>query len=163
MVGMPKLRADKPLRVACGVGLLLLLAAHEKVCPWLWTPPQADKPDAASPPTSPCDKSPAKKAPKRLPHVLPEVAAPRWPTGWPAGIARDNGPGGQSEARGPDSGDDSVRLLPTNAPVRGWWLDFGPPATPRECVAVGVVRAVPPDPAVQSCLRRTGPPPVIAG
>lgn len=156
------MRADKPLRVACGLGLLLLLAAHEKVCPWLWTPPQADKPDAAPPPDS-SDRSPDKKAPKRLPHILPEVAAPRWPTGWPAGVARADGPGGRSDARSPDSGDGSVRLQLANDPIAGWWLDFQPPAAPVECVAVGVGRAVPPDPAVQSCLRRTGPPPANAG
>jgi len=160
---MPKLRADKPLRVACGLGLLLLLAAHEKACPWLWIPPQADKPDAAAPPTDPADKSPTKKAPKRLPHVLPEVAAPRWPTGWPAGASRPSDPRDQTGTPNPVAGDDSVRLLPANTPIRGWWLDFQPPAAPVACVAAAVVGGVPPDPAVQTCIRRTGPPPVIAG
>jgi hypothetical protein len=32
-------RADKLLRLSSGLGLLVLLAAEEKVCPWLVTPP----------------------------------------------------------------------------------------------------------------------------
>lgn len=50
MLRMRFRRADKLLRLTAGLGLLLMLAAEEKVCPWLLAPPvDADAPGSTTP------------------------------------------------------------------------------------------------------------------
>lgn len=163
MAKMLSLRADKPLRVACGLGMLLLLAAHEKVCPWLRTPAPRDVPDPAQPTAPPStDSSPAKRAPKRLPHVLPEVAAPRWPTGWTLGPPRATGRPGVADESDPHRDDDSVRPVLVAGPLWGWWQPWTPAGPIVESTATGVVSYVPRDPSIQTSIRPLGPPRFLA-
>lgn len=68
-------RSDKWLRIGAGVGLLLV-AAQEKLCPWLANPPP--------------DPIQAKAPPKRqLPYLQVDTAAPRRPAACLQSAARD--------------------------------------------------------------------------
>lgn len=72
-------RTNDFCRVTSSLGLLLLLAAHEKVCPWLTHEPAdataeqaAAAPPAADPESSPVDSAPRRsKAPLSIGAVLP--------------------------------------------------------------------------------------------
>jgi hypothetical protein len=65
MPRMLSLWADKLARVGSGLGLLLLLAAQENVCPWLIAQP-------ATPPATPVSENPNEQ-PKRPKPSLPLV------------------------------------------------------------------------------------------
>ncbi|MBN2445390.1 MAG: hypothetical protein JXO22_01595 [Phycisphaerae bacterium] len=68
------------LRLSSGLGLLLLIAAQERVCPWLDPPAKAEQQvavqDPAATPTDPEEK-PAKRPRLTLSASLPDVALPR--------------------------------------------------------------------------------------
>ena len=84
MLEMLTLRVDKWLREGSGVGLLLLLVAQEKVCPWLLMPPPpgVQRWCAASAPAADACKRSEKRTKPTLPCILPDAPAPRWPAGW---------------------------------------------------------------------------------
>lgn len=162
MFGMPSLRVDKWMRVGAGFGLLLLLAAQEKVCPWLLAPPSESDPNAAAPqpPQPDGDEGPGKRGAKRLPYVLPDATAPRWPaawnqttlrqtTGWHDGVVscgqRDPSAGGSAPVQG-------------TRPDRWAWHCFLQPVQPRGLIERLDSAVTPTDPAVRTSISRTGPP-----
>jgi hypothetical protein len=77
-----RLSADQYLlRVTCGLGLLLLPAVQQKVCPWP-APRHSEARQPAEPapaPTSPEQPKQKTKNPLTLATMLPDVAPPRWP------------------------------------------------------------------------------------
>lgn len=90
VAGMLTFRADKWLRIGAGLGLVLLLAAQEKVWPWALraAPAESDvepRQPQPAPPTDPASSSDAEKKPTKvlLPHLVPDATVPRW------AVARD--------------------------------------------------------------------------
>lgn len=79
-------RVNKWLRIACGLGLLLLLVVQQKLCPWLVNPPPEPGQRTTEPTALPLGESrlPQKHAATRLPFLLPgsPPSSPRWPTAW---------------------------------------------------------------------------------
>lgn len=164
------MRVDKGLRIGAGVGLLLLLAAQGKFCPWLTAPPpepQADgerpgaggapaAPDAAAAPGAPAEgRKPAKP---RLAHLLPDTAAPRWPASWSQVVIR--------QAAGARDGVISQGQRDPGAPVAaalpaaagGDWHRLQRPAGPENVILAATARRSPPETHFQTVIQRTGPP-----
>ena len=73
--------AQRVVRLTCGLGVFLLLASQEKVCPWLEdVPVQSGRPAAQPDAENPAGESePAETPPPSLASTLPDVVAPRWP------------------------------------------------------------------------------------
>ncbi len=154
-------RLDKLVRAICGLGMLWLLAAQEKVCPWLLTVPTAagvNRPAAApgSESTSP-KKKPAKKI---LPHVLPDATAPRWPAGWDT-VAFRQTTGLRDGVTSCGQPDPTLSRV-----VGGAWAADATPGWKRDLRRLELHQWIRPgadllvliDPSVRFCLMRTGPP-----
>jgi hypothetical protein len=174
---MLTLRVDKWLRVGAGCGVLLLLVAHQKLCPWLVDPPTSIEAESAKTKPHhrfdflpvrladplPDDEEPAKHTLPWLPYLLPDSAAvtPRWPVSWnvvalrPAAGWRD----GIVSCGGLRPG---VRGLSAQTPIDAAdlaWHVFLTPAEPagfstsQHITCLTLVH-----PAVGSSIVRTGPP-----
>jgi hypothetical protein len=74
-------RAERVVRLTCGLAVLLLAATQEKVCPWLEEVPAQAKPVATRPEQSEAgnDSNSREVPPPSLASTLPDVVAPRWP------------------------------------------------------------------------------------
>jgi len=74
-------RAERVVRLTCGLAVLLLAATQEKVCPWLEEVPVQAEHAAARPaqPESGDDSDSREVPPPSLASTLPDVVAPRWP------------------------------------------------------------------------------------
>ena len=168
MIQRMTLRVDKSLRVVCGLGLMLLAAAQEKVCSGLTAPLPEQRSGATGRKaaegqpsgTGGEKKKPQKQTPK-LPFLLPDAAVPRWPAVW-------------SEARPLQSGGwhDGVVSCGQRTPATGHSSAEGAPfdrlAWHCFCAAFVLEPAglnplqrvsIPPThPALHTCIRRTGPP-----
>jgi len=164
---MSRLRVDKFARVTAGLGLLVLLAAQEKLGPWALTPPPASEASAkaSDPPDTPADgdadvpeQSTDDHKPKKisLQFVVPDAAAPRWAASWHqaelrlSGGARDGVVAcGQRDSIGPGAA--------ANDALPGWHalqLDLAPLED-----AVLALAPVPTDPQrLLTVITRTGPP-----
>lgn len=153
MRSMSNVRADKLLRVACGLGLLVLLATYENAWPALRRPVEVKQQRAGG-------KKKTRKPAPPLPCLLPDAAAPRWPatwdearphrvTGWHDGIVSC---GQRSPAGGGSSGSHTATFDPLA------WHRFLEPAAPAELAAAFAALTPPVDPALQTVISRTGPP-----
>lgn len=171
MIGMFQVWVDKLVRISAGLAMLLLLAAEEKVCPCLYTPPA----DPAAPQTAPknADPLPATDSasdptdgdeptpePLSLVAVLPDVLPVRWP-GQPrrAALAETTGAYGGTVACGPRdrSGGNGPDTAAWTEPIPPWLVGFAPPALTGTIQPSNRTVAVR-DPAVATILLRTGPP-----
>ncbi len=153
MHGMPSVRIEKSVRIACGVGLLALWTAYENAAPSL------RQPAPVKPPQTDSSKKPQKK-PQVLPCLLPDAAAPRWPaaweearpgyaTGWRAGIV-------SCGARHPTGGNSYDGEAADCDP---WaWHCFLTPAAPVAMASAPRAVIWTADPAVRTVIARTGPP-----
>lgn len=154
-------RVDRWVRIVAAAGLLCLLIAQQKLCPWLASPPHQPEPRTATPPTDVPAEDPAaqKSATRPLPYLLPgtcvtaprlggvfDQTAQRQGTGWHDGVV-SCGP------REPQAAPD----VPA-APPGSTWRDL-------QCLAVlpwidgaqtDVVHLD--QPAIGSVIQRTGPP-----
>jgi hypothetical protein len=155
------LRLDKSLRVACGVALLWLLVVQEKLCPWLLTPPSEPDSSAVAPGSAPRARPASEKRPKpRLPHILPDTLIPRWPAGSLQQTLRqagDDRAGVVSCGQQHPGGRSSVPVTAADADLLGWrrfqcCVQVTGPVLPGGGLSPHV------DPAVQTCICRTGPP-----
>lgn len=161
---MLTIRADKSTRLACGLGLVLLVAAQEKAWPWLLEVPETPQRDtrATSTPATPGDddgdKSDSeKKARPPLPHVVPDAPVPRWPAGWAEATARQAlGVRDGVVSCGPREGGHQHVSPVAIPPTTAWWQMLTGHA-PNPIVAAQSVQHVS-DPALAVCIRRTGPP-----
>ncbi len=74
---MRSVRLDNTARLAAASGLLLLIIAQQKVCPWLLTPiePVCTSTSDASDQSTPGAPERKRASP---PYVVPDVSAPRW-------------------------------------------------------------------------------------
>lgn len=163
MAGMLTLRADKCVRLATGCGLFLLLAAQERVCPWVGQAPPAPPSEAAPKGVAPDQPDGQRKRPaRRLPLLLPDTLAPapRWSAatnqmvfrvtiGWHDGVVT-RGP--QKPPASPTATDEGL------AADRWWWHRF------LELDDTGVLlceeQSAGPasNPAIGTVIARTGPP-----
>jgi|GEM_PF-6779528 len=152
---MLNLRADKTTRVACSLAVLLLLALQEKVWPWLLAAP-ADGRTADTQPEQ--QRSSSTKKTKRLPHIVPDAAAPRWTSGWAQAAlrlavgARDGVV--SCGSRRPATGEQGSAALPADCTWAGWLKR-------SDGVVILLTAQVScdfRDPAVHIVLLRTGPP-----
>ena len=169
MNGMLALRTEKWVRISSGLGLLLLVVAQEKVGPSMQVAvagPQADlaRKNASandpagteSKPGDPASKSDEKDKPV-LPHLVPDVSAPRWPVSW-----------GETAHRlvlRPRDGVDGPRLLPQNSDAAllliggeswGWYCFL--PTLEHRGIRPLLTWVPSPDPALRTTLCYTGPP-----
>jgi len=154
------LRMDKSLRVATGLGLLLLLAAQEKVCPWLVTPPKPADKGAADPAARPDGKQDTrKKAKTRLPYLLPDAVAPRRPAACSEASSRiiDRARDGIVSCghRDPYAGDDFAANPPYDPCA---WHCFLEPSVPANAQPGEILALPPQNLAMQTAIQRTGPP-----
>jgi len=162
--------ADKLVRLSAGAGLVLLLAAEQKVCPWLLHPPakarvgggQTQPAHPARADQGPAERTAAPQRPKPEPlsliSALPQALPARW--SWSADGAIWQELSGHRDGVvvcGPlrPSPAPSTQGTPANFP--SWrLLDGQPPvvraAEPRQ--AAGRIA----DPAIATLLLRTGPP-----
>jgi hypothetical protein len=78
---MGVLRAERVVKLTCGLGVLLLVTTQEKVCPWLEEVPRPVRPAGAeAEPGQPQGGSDSRDVPPpSLASTLPDVVAPRWP------------------------------------------------------------------------------------
>ena len=162
MTGMFTMRMDKWVRVGSGFGLLLLLLAQEKVCPWLLATPGKSKPNthAATPPSSEADRTQKKQDKKNLPHVLPDAPAPRWPASWSQTTLRQTtGARDGVVSRGRRDSAPSRSAWASNVGGDRWaWHRLLEPVEPVGMLQSTARSSVPVDPAVRTCISRTGPP-----
>lgn len=153
------LRVDKWLRVGSGFALLLFLVAQEKVCPWLVTPATKAAPRPRATTSDPAG-TPEKREKPAVPLLLADAPAPRWPASWaqttlrqPAG-ARDGAVccGPRDHAAG--------HSAPLQAAVGDAlaWRCFQQPLAALDARLPLRDSCSPVDPAVRTCLCRTGPP-----
>lgn len=167
MARMLSFRLDKWLRVGAGLGLLLLLAAQEKVCPWAWRLPESGARDSAEAPVpSPAssdaedaDSPERKDKPRVLPYLLPDATAPRWPAAWNQVTVRQTigardgvvSCGKRDPAR-QDKPDHSAAGCDAASWRRFLRTQHGDWAIPL------AARVVVGDPAIRTSISRTGPP-----
>lgn len=160
MAEMLALRVDKWVRVGSGLGLLLLLVAQEKVCPWLFTVPSRPEPEAVtSQPASDESKAAKKRANKRLPHILPDAPAPRWPGAWGQLTFRStNGDrdGFVNGGRNDQNGDDSPVSVAVGSDPTAWRCF--PSYDPASLISLRIFFVPSADPALRTCISHTGPP-----
>jgi len=158
---MLSLRTDRCVRVGAGLGLLLLLAAQEKACPWLVTAPVKPERGTGAAPAPPGNEpKPHKRAKKSLPHLLPDTptlrrsAATSQITLRQTAGARDGVVScGQ---RDPLSAGGNSATLAGGDPY-GWQLLLGA-MRPAGWVLPPARDFRPMDAAVRTCIRPTGPP-----
>ena len=158
---MLALRVDKWLRVGSGFVLLLFLVAQEKVCPWLVNPagkaaprPRATTADPTRQPT------PEKRAKPSVPLLLADAPAPRWPASWAQTTLRQTtGARDGVVSRGPRDRA-TGHLAPLLAAVGDSlaWHRFQQPLAALDSILPLRDLCSPVDPAVRTCLCRTGPP-----
>ena len=161
---MLTLRVSKCLRLVAGFGLLLLLMAQQKLCPWLVSPSSKPQPGAATTASTNSEQDDAarKRESRRLPFLLPDTPAPapRWAsacsqvllrhsTGWRDGVV-------SCGERSPSTGNSHA-----GQPVVAdhWaWHRFLLPVEPRGLPQppADVLTAI--DPAVRTSISPTGPP-----
>ena len=174
---MSRFWADKFIRISGGLALLLLLAAEQKVCPSLMTPPsgatspgsarELDDPAATRLPAGPAEPAPTdgeqssrKRPPLSLTSVLPDaVPARRVGPLSRAALEETFGRRYVTVARGPLNASEGagVEWLPASTPAPPWRPESEPPpilAADRPSAAVCSIR----DPALETTLLRTGPP-----
>jgi hypothetical protein len=153
---MLSLRTDKWVRVGCGLGILLLLAAQEQFCPWLSNPPQQQK--GAEPPPGEAQK-PNKRPKPDLSLVLRDTLPPPKPAAWAQTTLR--------QAIGARDGVVSCGLrnppVASNAPLAAGeilpgWHSLQMPLAAGSVINPCNSRVPPPHPAVYTCITRTGPP-----
>lgn len=114
-------RVSLALRAVCGVGVLSLLALHQKVWDWsVVAPPVASRPEADQKPDD--DKPP----PLTLGAALPDTAPPRWPVA-PVAVRVNAEPAPESPAA--TSGPSPGGLL---APGRSFVTCLAPAISPVE-------------------------------
>jgi len=161
---MLTLRADKWLSVGAGFGLLLLISAQQRFCPWLMTTPPPEPGTEAAPAertAGSSERSEHKRPQSRLPYLLPDSnaatprgtagssqAALRLRNGWCDGIC-SCGPR-QALAGSPN-------LPPAIPPDHLAWHCFQQPVAPP-LLTVGERARPGADPAIATCIARTGPP-----
>lgn len=158
--GMFPWRLDKSLRVACSLGLLWLLGVQEKLCPWLVaTPQQIDQQAAPRDPASGPPAEPEKRPKPRLPHVVPDTPALRWPAGWLDQTLRQTAgdrDGVVSCGKRDPSTRGAERLPAAAGDPLAWralqWLGEPVGAVCEETPPSGVGWAI------RTCISRTGPP-----
>jgi hypothetical protein len=167
MGGMLTIRAEYWLRVGAGLGLLLLLATQEKVCPWLHLAANdaaTDAVDAGGDQTTPPDPrqrtesdAESKSEAPPLPLLLPDATAPRWPAVF-GDVSVDHVTSARDGvvacgARGPVHGG-----APLPAITRPAWHALNEPEivtpAPRRARAHGNLR----DPAICTSILPIGPP-----
>jgi hypothetical protein len=157
---MLTLRLDKWTRVVTGLGLLLLLVAQEKVCPWLATSARfvtTPEPEKKGPPTK-HDQEKRHHTRQILPHVVWDATPARWPLAWtPAGLRHSTGAREGVVSCGqerPTLGADTARLA--DGDLHDWLrlLQADIPLRPLSPVALTRI----PDPAVRTSIHPTGPP-----
>ena len=175
MGGMLKTWADKLVRISAGVALLLLLAAEEKVCPWLLVPPtQPDASqgavDAGTLPEAPLpgddtagDQSPdeSSRRPLSLSGLFPDVVPARRTSNvdraaFEEAIGRREG----TVACGPlhvTHGADQFAPPALTRPIAAWRAALLPQPLLGAAVARDGLRTIR-DPAIQTILLQTGPP-----
>ncbi len=161
---MLTLQVDKWLRVGAGFGLLLLLGAQQKLCPWLSHPPSEAEGRVAEAKGSHDDEgqSPGKREPKRLPYLLTDTPAPdpRRPAAWNQATLRKTigwhdgvvSCGEQNPSSGASPADQPAIA---NSPA---WHRFQQPVEPARLPRRPVCPTVLIDPAVRTSISRTGPP-----
>jgi hypothetical protein len=164
---MLTLRVVKWLRLSAGLGLLLLLAAQQKVCPWVFKvtgdkPTESAEAESAPLPTAPdadSDADDARTNKRTLPHLLPDATAPRWPASAHQSTARQvtgarDGVvscGEREPSRDPRTfGHPACAVVPPWLDLRAAWLERRVPIVTRSTVHR--------DPALHSAINRTGPP-----
>jgi hypothetical protein len=167
MSGMPSLRVDKWLSVGAGFGLLLLLSAQQRLCPWLTATPPAEPGTEATPARGAqdapdtADRTPRKRAYPRLPYLLPgsNTATPRSTAGWSqAALRLRNGWHDGVCSCGPQQPLIGASTAPVAIPPdRLAWHCFQQLATPAVAVTQRTERGST-DPAVATAIARTGPP-----
>ncbi|MFH1745969.1 MAG: hypothetical protein ABIG44_02880 [Planctomycetota bacterium] len=154
---------DKLVRVSIGLTLLLLLAAAEKVCPWICIPP--DQTPAEAPTNenqAPLDKpeqSETTSEPLSLTVVLPDAVPFRWSRQIKrATLAASIGAHQGTVAYGPlltvNGQSSGLQALPV--PVAPWLIKSNRPV--RSITPVLVVDVPVRNPALTTVLLRTGPP-----
>lgn len=70
---MRSVRLDNTARLCAAGGLMLLIVAQQKLCPWLRTPVETSAPSTGR---DAREERGRKRA--ALPYVVPDVSAPRW-------------------------------------------------------------------------------------
>ncbi len=153
---MLSLRTDKWLRVGCGVGLLLLLAAQERVCPWLSSPqpPQQEGPK----PAANSSKKTENKRPRPVLSLVPSDAPmPSKPAAWAQSTAR--------LAAGERDGVVSSGLQKPKTRIAAAinlaatdWHALQSPLETGDWLQLANHQKPPPNPAVGRCIIPTGPP-----
>jgi hypothetical protein len=176
MLGMRRLWTDRLVTISGGVAVLLLVAAQQKICPRLLTPPHSPAKNGVSagqtgPATAPVGQAPAnpdgpgrpnpgqKRAPLALTNLLPDAIPARWasvPTraaleehvGWRDGLY----------ALGPLTPPRSG-AAPDQAALPPWLgLAAFPPAALIDAGGAPVRPEPHRHPALETVIRRTGPP-----
>jgi hypothetical protein len=158
---MRMVRADRLVRLTSGLGVLLLVATQEKVCPWLEeVPPEARRAAARSEPDQSADDPEAPEVPPpSLASTLPDVVAPRWP----ARAAAPAIPGSlrSKSATADTSGDCDTSDAPpwelSGAVPFPWHVPLRPSATADSVLVAGQVLFVLPG-ALLTSISPTGPP-----
>jgi hypothetical protein len=151
---------DRCVRMGAGLGLLLLLAAQEKVCPWLVTPPVEPERGTGAAPAAPGNEpKPHKRGKTSLPHLLPDTptlrrsAATSQTTVRQTAGARDGVVSCGRRNPAPVGGSSTL----AGSDPCGWHLLLEP-IRPGKWVLPPVRDFRPMDAAVRTCIRPTGPP-----
>jgi hypothetical protein len=155
------LRVDKWLRVVAGFGLLGLLVVQEKVWPWLLKAPGGPDTRAVAPGhASKTDPASEKRVKPGLPLILPDTPISRWPAGWLYQTTRHTA----GDRDGVTScGPQNPRSAgPQRLPALGAdplaWHCFQTAADGPRCADLVTQQPCHADPAVHTCISRTGPP-----
>lgn len=151
-------RLDKWVRVAAGLGMLLLLLAQEKVCPWLLRRPHcAESQPAALPRAANETDAPEQRRKPVLSHVLPDAPVPRWPASWNQVTLRQTtgARDGVVSCGEENPRRDASTRAAEDAPA---WRCFLQPRRPVDSAPPAATYRVMADPAVRTSITPTGPP-----
>jgi hypothetical protein len=153
-------RTNNWLRVGAGFGLVFLLAAQQKLWPWLGGPPNRTAAPRRLPAESDSDWGARKRAAKQLPYILPDTPAPRWPAAWhDASLRQTAGWRDGAVARGerePSSGTSPVGAMSGSDPLA--WHRFLDPSGPGDGIQPTPCRVVFPFTILAASISPTGPP-----